>query len=495
MLAGLYQGKILIVRHHKGVVLIKADISSLRSVLPNGTESPWITPWAVVTTIGSGAIKDNDGRYGSYMTPRVGDNCIIGFEAGKQGLPYCIGLLPHDGDLPTEYDNDDYTNKDREKQIRQTPEGGGSEATVNPAYINKMLLQYFLMHSKTNHMVLDVAKADGQPEPRLEIGEDATNIGSEMALGRYFAEQFLKHSHTGDTGDITDIDSEEIKDYISEWAFVTKEPREDGVPGSETTPSENSATVESIFNSVITFGQNMCEGIVKVDTFLDDPIGSITDGVTDGLAAAVGDMLPSVDPTDVINEATTMLTSLGDNIETDTKSQLSDWAGVAGSLGGQLTGDQSAAMQTQIDGLDLSGLANFVNDGANKLLEMGDAAGITDTLTGLGSELLGPILDDGIAFVADKAGSLIGDTLGTLIPDVPFVDSALDLAAGLCSGNPGMVMSGLFGGLVDGLNVITGGVLTPFTDGIKAVGGGLLSGLFSKEGLPSGKELLDLAFS
>lgn len=486
-LPGVYQGEVVSTRYHKGVPFVKVKLSA-GSMRSDGKIYDWVTSWARIVSPMVGAIGDDAGKYGAWFSPKVGDVAVIAFEQGYKSTPICLGFCSRLGDMPTEFDNDDYTDKDREKEDREKEE-------INQAQMLKTLSLYFLMHQKTNHMVLDAAKIGGEPEPRIEIGENASEIGWEIALGRRLVEQFLKHTHPENNDETSapgNLDYEEAEDYLSEFAFINKEPREDGKTTSAS-QDRKAISLEGILSALADFAESMCKAVTKADEFMANPVGSITTGITDGLAAAAGDLVPDFDVAEAINSSTEFLTNLGSNIETGAKGALSAWAGEGGELGNLIGGDASAALQTQIGGLNLSGVAAMVNDGANKLLEMGAAAGITETLTGLGTDILGGALDAAIGSVAQIASDTIGGAINNLIPDIPFVESALDLAAGICSGNPGQILSGIFGGIVDGINTMTGGVLTPFTNGIKAVGGGLLEGLFSKEGLPSGKELLDLA--
>ena len=488
---GVYQGEVTHVRYHKGVIFVRVKLAA-GSQIDDGAKYDWVTSWARVVSPMVGAISEGEGRYGAWFSPKKGDIAVIAFEQGMQSQPVCLGFCARIADTPPEFENDDYL--DKEAPSEGNPDDREDPPTTHPeinmAQMLKTLALYLLLHQKTNHLVIDAAKMDGEPDPRIELGEGATANGYNVALGSYFVEQFLKHTHDDKAIDADSVDSTDAEDYLSEFVFINKEPRDVDKPGTST-EGRNSQSLGGIISSIADFAKDFCKFITKADEFMDDPVGTLTTGITDGLAAAAGDM-PDIDVDDVVNEASDFVTNLGTSITTEGKATLKGWAGVDGALGALLTGGQTDAMQAQVDGLDLSGLADFVNNGGEKLMDMAADAGLTEALNALDSDILGSALDAGIALVSDTAADVIGESINGLIPDVPFVESALDIASGLCQANLAQTVSGLFSFAVDGINTLTGGALTPFTDAIKTIGGGLIEGLFNGEGLPSGKEMIDM---
>jgi len=484
---GVYQGEVVRVRYHKGVPFVKVKLGS-GSRVEGPIKFDWVTPWARIVSPMLGALSDGEGRYGAWFSPKKGDIAVVAFEQGLQSHPVCLGFCARIADMPPEFDNDDYLDKtDEMPDDREDPED--EHPQINMAQMLKTLSLYILLHQKTNHLVLDAAEMDGQEDPRIEFGEGASADGWEVALGRRFVQQFLKHEHSG-TGKPTNLDYEDLEDYISEFVFINKEPREVDKPGTST-EGRSAVSLKEITNSIVEFADKFCKFITKADDFMEDPVGTLTDGIEQGLTDAVGDM-PEISVSDVVNEVSDFISNLCSNITSKGKDKLNEWAGVDGALGALLSGDETDALQTQIGGLDLSGVVEFTNDGANKLMSMADSAGISDTLDALGSDVLGEALDVGLGAVRDVATDTVGTAVNNLIPDIPFVESALDIASGICEGNLAKTVGGLFSGAVDAINTMTGGLLTPFTDAIKTIGGGLIEGLFSGEGLPSGKELVDM---
>ncbi len=481
-MSGVYVGEVVRVRYNKGVPFIQAKVLA-HSYEIEGTQYNQYTPWAPVCLPFAGANAEGMSQYGAWFSPRVGDRCVLAFERDLPGRPMCIGFLPQVQDMPVEFDNDDYTAKEREAEDRQEQPDDKIDKTVNLAMALRTPLLYILLHQLTNHLVLDAAKGDDAPEPRLEIGENATEVGFEISLGRRFVEQFLQHTHDcncGESSEPTNIDYEEVEDYISEWAFITQKPREDG----KTSPKVYDAVeLEDMAADIAGFALDICKGITTANDFLDDPVGTLTDGIDTALDNAVA-KLPDLDIEQVKKDANDFINNLGDEVADAGKGALSDWAGAEGALGGLIPGDASSALQGAIGNLDLGGVAGFAKDAFGSLMDMADSAGVTDAINNLSDKALGKALDKGVDQVKKVVNDTVTDAVTGVIGDagldIPFVSGALDVAAGICGGNLADTVTGLFDMAVDGINTLTGGALTPFTAGIKTVGAGLIDGAFQQ---------------
>lgn len=229
---GVWQGRIEVVRYKKGMMFVQAKIYGLTKTDKDHNEHPWYTMFAPVALNGVGSVEKS--LYGAWHNPKVGDNALFIFEQGNPSQPYCIGFLPHFDDMPTEFDNDDYTKKKREHEDRREPVDDDIKDPINNARMVKTILQYLLLHDKTNHLVLDAKNADDMPKAKIELGEAAEFA---LALGDRLVKNFLKHKHKR-AGKITNIDSDEDEYYLSTLSFTRKDPREDGASSKENTQTE-----------------------------------------------------------------------------------------------------------------------------------------------------------------------------------------------------------------------------------------------------------------
>ena len=111
---GIYHGVITRVRYQKGMMFAKVWIPAWSS-----EKFKYITKWARI------AIPWGTMNYGMWGTPKPGMHVWVAFEAGDPELPVVLAYHPvRDGEsleMPPEFDNDDYSNKSREKQNRELP--------------------------------------------------------------------------------------------------------------------------------------------------------------------------------------------------------------------------------------------------------------------------------------------------------------------------------------------------------------------------------------
>ena len=483
---GVYQGRVERVRYKRGAVFVQAKLYGLSTSDKDTGEHPWFTPLALVTMNGTGSVGDS--VYGEWHNPKVGDNALIVFEQGNPGLPYCIGFLPHFNDMPTEFDNDDYLNKEREAEDRREPTNEDIPKSINNARMVKTILQYLLLHDKTNHLVLDAKNADDMPAAKLELGEAAEFA---IALGDRLVENFLKHKHKG-AGKITNLDSDEAEYYLSTLSFTRKDPREDGADSGENAQTEKAGSeigdmAASFIDTIKDFAEGFCKFATTADDFVNDPVGTVVDGIADAAEEYAGTLVPEIDVETAKDEAVAWIGDLGNQVGKATTDALTDWTG-DGALGALLSTEDGQALSDTISvaasSATDSGAAiasGFVNDAFDTLTEWADGAGIADAIDDLASDVLGGAIDAGIEVVKGAADEVIGSAVSDVVDSVPGVKSALDIAAGICNSDPSTVIKGVFGFLVDAANVVTAGLLTPYVAKIKTVGAGLIDGAFSNE--------------
>jgi len=478
-LFGVHTGEVLRVRYNKGRVFVKAKILALGSVDKNGSEHPYVTPWAPVAFPGAGKTL---GDYGVMFAPSKGDVCLIVFERGFPHLPYCIGFLPRIDETPPEFYNDDYTDKelegagdakDRERPAEKYPE-------VNDAWIAKIAQQlYILLHGKTGHVVID-APDSGDNDPKIELGEKA----SYRVVLETLAKDFFKHTHPG-TGEPDNLSVDDWEDYVSKLTYTRKDPRSIEQGGSDEKKQEHPVSTEEATNNIGSFAKNVCKAITTADDFINDPVGSVIDGLEGAVSEYAGTM-PKVDLESAKDSAVDAINKIGAEVGKQCTKGILGWIG--DTLGPLIGNDASDAIsntvQSAVDSATDHGVglaAKFVNDGYNTLKGWADDAGVTDALDSLDSDVLGAALDEGVSKVKDIANEAIGGVVSDVVNSVPGLKSGLDIAKGICSGNLAETAKGLFGMLIDGLNTATGGALTPFADGIKSVGAGLIDGAFQND--------------
>ena len=483
---GVYQGRVEVVRYKRGAAFVQAKLYGLTTSGKDGEEHPWYTQFALVAMNGTGSVGDS--VYGEWHNPKVGDNALIVFEQGNPGLPYCIGFLPHFDDMPTEFDNDDYTDKTREAEDRREPTNEDIPKSINNARMIKTILQYLLLHDKTNHLVLDAKNANDMAAAKLELGEAAEFA---LALGDRLVENFLKHKHKR-AGKITNIDSKESEYYLSTLSFTRKDPREDGADSGENAQtekggSENPDLVASITETIKDFAEKFCKVATTANDFIDDPVGTVVDGLTDAAEEYAGTLIPEVDLEAAKEDAAAWLGDLGEKVGSAATDALTDWAG-DGALGAALGTDAGQAMSNAIGSAaeaagdaGAAAASSFANNAFDTAMGWAGDAGITDAMNDLGADVLGSALDVGIDAVKDAANDVIGTAVSDVIDSVPGVTAALDIVAGICEGNPASIVKGIFGFLVDAANVATAGLLTPYVSKIKTVGAGLVDGAFNND--------------
>ena len=501
---GLYKGVVTAVRYHKGMHFVQCKLLGWTVPDPDLVEHPWYTVWAPVICPGVGALLPGQDRYGFWRAPHVEDVAMIAFEEGHQGHPHCVGFLPHEDDMPPEFDNDDYRVKEREHQDRQNPTTEAAPDPVNEAAMLATVLSYILLHDKTGRLVLSVCK-DGHIElgegPSLEpaglggCGEDDSgyekdgNKGMRLCL-EILARDFFCHTHPS-TARPNNLSVDEWEEYISlySWAYHAN-PSE--VESNLSEPSEP-FDLAQFTSELSNLAGKLCDMVTQADSFLEDPVGSVTEGIGSALDNYTGTSLQGVDLNAVKEDVNGFLDDLGGKITAAGKGALTDSLDAAGPLGGLLGSDAAGAIAGQVGGLDLGGVTSLAKNAFGKVTELANSAGVGAVLDNLPSEALGGALDGLASNVKGKVGDLVGEAVGGLGLDMPLVDGALDLASGLCSGNMADTIGGLFSLAVDGLNTLSGGLLTPFTGTIKTVGANLINGAFQGGDDPSNVELIDQA--
>ena len=301
------------------------------------------------------------------------------------------------------------------------------------------------------------------------------------------AKDFYYHTHPGtDVPDNLSVDSWE--DYVSKLAYARKKPRSTSLDGTgsgkdESSSTSSSSSAQSIVNSIKSFAKSACNAITKADDFINDPVGSVTKGLGDALSDYKG-TIPKTDLTSVHDNAIDAINKVAKNVGPQLVKGITDWIGNALS---PLIGKDSAntlsntvsSMAASASDKGVSMASQFVNKAYDTTKGWADKAGVS--LDSLSSDALGKALDQGIGQVKNIANKAIGSAVGTVINQVPGLKSGLDTAKAICQMNPAGVLKGLFNMAVDGLNSMTGGLLTPISDGIKGLGAGLIGSVFNND--------------
>jgi len=317
-------------------------------------------------------------------------------------------------------------------------------------------------------------------DPKVELGEDAEwRICMEN-----LAEDFYNHTHPN-TAEPNNLSVEEWEEYVSKLSHTREYPKPLETSAKE--KPENKIDMDEVKQTIKDFAEGLCKAITTADNFIDDPVGTLTDGLTDAVSEYAGSIIPEVDLESAKDEVNSWLGDLGNKVGAAVTNTLKDWAG-DGALGELLSTADGQAISGAIsdaaaaganNGVDVA--AGFVDGAFDTLMGWADDAGITDTINNLGAEALGSALDVGLDAVKDVANDVIGGVVGEVVENVPGLKSGLDLAAGICEGNLATVAKGFWGLLVDTANVMVGGALTPFTDTLKTGGAALLDSVFQNE--------------